>query len=57
LIDGKCTFRQVNSICDFWDGIYEKRETQIDIYVWKMWYSYENSDEVIEKKELLLLLL
>ncbi len=40
-----------NSIGDFWDGTYADREVQVDVYVWKMWYSYENSDEAIERKE------
>lgn len=40
-----------NAIGEFWDGTYMGRPAQIDVYVWKMRWSFENSDEVIEEHE------
>lgn len=40
-----------NAIGDFWDGTYLGKEAQIDVYVWKMKWSFENNQESIENKE------
>lgn len=40
-----------NAIGEGWDGTFQGNEVQIDVYVWKMKWSFENSDEKVIQKQ------